>query len=87
MRPTSQYYSIKYPVLQYVLLQYKYLLQDGADAAHLTVDEEAFLLAPVHLLDDAPVLHGVGHVADGARRHLPVASHRRLHDGLQDVEA
>ena len=42
-----------------------YLLQDSADAAHLTVDEEAFLLAPVHLLDDAAVLHRVGHVAHG----------------------
>lgn len=52
-----------------------YLLQYGVDPAHFTVDEEAFLLPPIHLLDDASVLYGVHDVPHRASRHLPVVGY------------
>lgn len=66
---------------------HSYLLQYGVDPVHLAVDEEALLLPAVHLLDDAPVLHGVHDAPHWAGRHLPVIGNSRLHDGLQDGEA
>lgn len=61
-----------------------YLLQDGVDPVHFAVDEEAFLLPAIHLLDDAPVFYGVHDVPHRASRHLPVVGYRWLHDGLED---
>lgn len=67
-------------------LQTEYLLQYQVDPVHLTVDEEAFLLPAVHLLDDAPVLCGVHNVPHRASCHLPVIGYSRLHDGLEDCK-
>lgn len=63
-----------------------YLLQYGVDPANLTVNEEAFLLPAVHLLDDASVLCGVHDVPHRASCHLPVIGNGRLHDGLEDCK-
>lgn len=62
----------------------RYLLQDGVDPVQFAVDEEAFLLPAVHLLNDASVLGGVHDVPHRASGHLPVIGDGRLHDGLED---
>lgn len=64
----------------------QYLLQDGVDPVHFTVDEKAFLLPAVHLLNDASVLHRVQNVPHRASCHLPVIGYSRLHDGLEDCK-
>lgn len=61
-----------------------YLLQDGVDPVHFAVDEEAFLLAAIHLLNDASELYGVHDVPHWASSYLPVVGYCRLHDGLED---
>lgn len=61
-----------------------YLLQDDIDSVHFTVDEVAFLLSPVHFLNDAPELLGVRYTAHRPRCNLPVVCHCCLHYGLKN---
>lgn len=60
-----------------------HLFQYGVDPSHLAVNHKALLLPPVHLLNDALELCRVCCAANRAGGHLPVVSHRCLHDGLQ----